>query len=328
VIRVLRRKISLIILEFRDNSQYVADIIAKSGIIVDRFRALQAFVSVADHRGFSAAATALKTSPAAVTRLIAGLENEIGARLFARSTRKVGLTDQGALFLTHARTILAELAEAEAAISGAALALKGQVRLTAPVLFGRIHVAPLLLDFSRRYPEISIDFLLQDRVVDMAEEAFDLAVRIADPTDGSQSAGAVGSVRRVLCAAPDYLARRGTPHTVKDLERHDGIELSSASARQWVFRLRGVERQARPRLAFSTNSPEVAMAACLSGQGVARFMDYQVRSEIERGQLVPLLAGSELPPVPIHLVQSSRRPLPRRVLLLLEHLLNGLTIGP
>jgi len=287
---------------------------------MDRFRALEALVAVADSCGFAPAAEKLRMSPTAVTRIIAALEDHVGARLFARTTRRVRLTEAGERFVVEAQKILADLAEAEAAVSGAAQALKGRIRITAPVLFGRSHVAPPILDFMQQYPEIAVDLILADRTTDLLEENIDLAVRIGDLADSTLTATRVGSVRRMLCASPDYVARCGAPDTLAALEALDGIDLVSASSRQWTFRQNGADRTVRPRIVLSTNSPEVVISACVRGLGVARFMTYQVSEEIDAGRLVPLLETSPVPVQPVHLIYPAQKQLGRRVRLLLDHL--------
>ncbi len=287
---------------------------------MDRFRALQVFLAVADHTGFAPAAEALRMSPTAVTRIIAALEDQIGVRLFARTTRRVRLTDAGALFAVDVRRILADLVDAEGAACGATHALRGRIRLTAPVLFGRSHVAPAVLDFLRLYPQIGVDLVFVDRMVDLLEEDIDIAVRIAELEDSSLTAVRVGSVGRVLCASPDYLRRRGPLARLNDLATQAGIELSSASTRQWTFRHKGADRTVRPNVVLGATSPEVVLAAVLEGLGVARFMTYQVRHEIEAGRLEALLSDHEMPALPVHIVHHSQRHLPRRVRVLLDHL--------
>lgn len=291
---------------------------------MDRFRALQVFIAVADNNGFAHAAETLHISPTAVTRLVAALEDQIGVRLFARTTRKVRLTEAGAHFAADARKVLADLAEAESTAAGVAQALRGRIRLTAPVLFGRSHVAPVVLDFMRLYPEITIDLLLVDRVTDLLEEDIDVAVRIADLADSSLTAIRVGNVGRVLCASSDYLTRRGNPRSLSDLGRLEGIDLSSASTRQWTFQQKGVEKTVRPNIILSATSPEVVIAATLQGLGVARFMTYQVSDEIEDGQLKVLLPDCETAAQPVHIVYHSQRHVPRRVRALIDHMKTAL----
>jgi DNA-binding transcriptional LysR family regulator len=291
---------------------------------MDRFRAIKTFLAVAEHSGFARAAAKLRVSPTAVTRTISALEDHIGVRLFTRTTRRVRLTEAGALFAVDARKVLADLAEAENSAAGVTHALRGQVRLTAPLLFGRMHVAPLLLDFMRLYPDITIDLRLADRAIDLVEEDVDVAVRIADLADSSLTAVRVGQVSRVLCASPEYLSRAGDLRTLRDLERAHGVDLSSASARQWVFRQRGLEKAVRPKIVLSTTSPEVVIAAALKGLGVARFMSYQVRKEIADGRLQAILMDYETRPQPVHIVYHSQHHVSKRVRILIDHLKAGL----
>jgi DNA-binding transcriptional LysR family regulator len=291
---------------------------------MDHFRAIQTFLAVAETSGFARAAAKLRVSPTAVTRTIIALEDQIGVRLFTRTTRRVRLTDAGALFAVDAKKVLADLAEAESSAAGVTRALRGQIRLTAPVLFGRMHVAPVLLEFMRLYPDITFDLLLADRAIDLVEEDVDVAVRIANLADSSLTAVRVGQVSRVLCASPEYLGKVGDLRTLRDLERANGIDLSSASARQWVFRQRGLEKTVRPKIVLSTTSPEVVIAAALKGLGVARFMTYQVRREIVDGRLQAILKEYETRFQPIHVVYHSQRHVSKRVRILIDHLKTGL----
>lgn len=257
-------------------------------------------------------------SPTAVSRSVAELEDRLGVRLFARTTRTVRLTEAGVHLVGDARKILADLLESEMAVSGAEKALRGRITLTAPVLFGRRYVAQVVLDFIRKYPEIVIDLQLLDRTVDLLEGNIDIAIRIADLSDSSLTAVRIGSVGRVLCASPDFLTRRGEPRTLADLALMDGIELTSASPRQWAFRQGRMGKIVRPNIVLGANSPEVVVAATLQGLGVARFMDYQVKDEIRSERLKPLLTRWEMPPQAVHIVYRSHRHLPERVRVLIS----------
>jgi DNA-binding transcriptional LysR family regulator len=287
---------------------------------MDRFRALQVFVAVTDCNGFASAARKLHMSPAAVTRMIAALEDQIGTLLFARTTRHVRLTETGALFAAEARNILADLTEAEARASGATQALRGKVRLTAPILFGRSHVAAAVFDFMRKNKHVTVDLLLLNQITNLMDEDIDVGIRIGELIESSLIAIRVGSVRRVLCASPDYIARCGRPRTLGDIERHDGIDLTSASDRQWTFQHNGREKTVRPNIVLRANSPDIVIDAALKGFGVARFMTYQVWDKIESRQLLPLLPRSETPSQLVHIVYPSQRHLPKRVRALIDHL--------
>lgn len=281
---------------------------------MDRFHAMQVFAAVAETESFAAAARRLGLSPPAVTRAVAGLEERIGTRLLHRTTRSVRLTDGGQRFLADCRRILAEVEEAEAAAAGQHAALRGRIAITAPVMFGRLHVAPAVLAFLDRFPQVSARLLLLDRVVDMMEEGIDVAVRIAHLADSSLKAVRVGEVRRVVCASVAYLAQHGEPRTPADLERHPAIFTSpSADVQEWSFDRPAKGTRIAPPGQLTMNSSDVAIAAVLEGRGCTRLLSYQVASEVRAGRIRIVLAGHEPPPIPVHLVQMEGRRAPARV---------------
>lgn len=281
---------------------------------MDRFRTLQVLIAVAETGGFAPAAKRLGMSPPAVTRAIAGLEEHLGVRLFNRTTRVVRLTDAGTRFVADGKRILEELAEAEASAAGAHSAVRGEIAVTAPSMFGRLFVAPIALDFLARHPEVGIRTLLVDRVVDLLEEGLDVAVRIARLPDSSLTAIQVGSMRQVVCAAPSYLADNGVPTEPADLLHLEAIDFSfSMPQRQWAFPVGGRTRIVRPPARLFASSAEVAVAAAVAGRGVARLLAYQVEKEVRSGTLQIVLAGYEPPPIPVHVVHVEGRRAPARV---------------
>jgi DNA-binding transcriptional LysR family regulator len=283
---------------------------------MDRLDGIRVFVAVAEAGGFAAAARSLRMSPPAVTRAVAALEERIGARLLHRTTRTVRLTEAGARYLADAKRILAELDEAEATAAGAHAEPRGLLTVTAPLLFGRMHVAPVVLDFLARYPEVSARTLFADRVVDLLDEGVDVAVRIAELPDSTLSAVRVGQVRRVVCAAPGYLAGRGAPSVPRDLESHDCIGFQAgATPAPWLFPGRsgdGIET-VRPPMRLLVNNADVAVAAAVAGRGVTRVLSYQAAEAVRDGRLVVLLAEHEPPPIPVHLVHLEGRRAAARV---------------
>jgi DNA-binding transcriptional LysR family regulator len=281
---------------------------------VDQLEAFRTFVAVAEHGGFAAAARKLGRSPAAVTRTIAALEGTLGAALFRRTTRVVTLTDAGARFLVDARRILADVDESTALLRGSDGALRGPLVVTASVMFGRIYVVPLLLDFMRANREIQVRLLLLDRVVDLVDEGVDVAFRIAHLRDSSLRALRVGSMRRVFCAAPSYLARHGRPRRPADLHRHELVGFADdASPREWSFpRGRGTQRIAiTPR--FGANSIDATIAAALAGQGIVRAHAYQVADAVRAGKLELVLTTHEPKLIPVHVVHAAGPRAPARV---------------
>jgi DNA-binding transcriptional LysR family regulator len=278
---------------------------------MDRLSTLRVFVAVAEERGFAPAARRTGHSPPAVTRAIAALERRIGAQLFTRSTRFVRLTEAGERFFGDCKRILGELDEAEASARGAHAAPRGQLAVTAPAMFGRLHVAPLLLDFLAQHSEVGARAFFVDRLVHLLDEGFDIAVRIAHLPDSGLTAVSVGSMRRVIVASPAYLARRGEPAGPADLSRHDaiGFALEGAAPAAWNF----AAATPRPRMRFVTNASEVAVAAALRGDGLARALLYQVADAVADGRLRIVLAAYEPAPLPVHVVHVAGRKAPAKV---------------
>jgi DNA-binding transcriptional LysR family regulator len=287
---------------------------------MDRLDAFATFAAVADHGGFSAAARKLRLSPAAVTRSVAALEAELGTQLFRRTTRVVALTDEGARFLVSAKRILADTQASMAGLRDMDTALRGSLVVTAPVMFGNLYVAPLLLSFLRSHPEVRARSLLVDRVVDLVAEGIDVAVRIAHLEDSTLRAAKVGAVRRVVVASPGYLATHGTPEHARDLRGHHIVAFSMGEpAREWTFtRGRSTTRvPIDPRLV--TNSTETSLRAALAGRGITRALSYQVASDVRAGRLVVLLPQLEPPPIPVHVVHAAGAEAPARVRAFIDH---------
>jgi DNA-binding transcriptional LysR family regulator len=239
----------------------------------------------------------------------------VGTRLLTRTTRVVRLTEAGTRYLADCKRILGEVEEAEASAAGAHAEPRGTLNLTASVMFGRLYVAPILFDFLETYPQVVARTLFADRIVDMMEEGLDVAVRIARLPDSGLSAARVGQVRRIICASPDYLAARGTPRTLADLEQHDAAVFAPGSgAADWSFPGReGRSVSVRPRTQLITNALEVTIAAALAGRGLARVLSYQVAPELAAGRLKIVLEAFEEPPLPIHVVHAEGRRASARV---------------
>jgi len=272
---------------------------------------MQAFVAVADERGFARASRRLSLSPPAVTRAIASLERRLGAPLFHRTTRRVRLTDAGTLFLGECRRILAELDAAEAAAAGDHAELRGQIGITASVLFGRMHVAPLLFDFLAEHPRMAARTLFLDRIASLIDEGLDVAVRIAPLPDSTLHAIPVGTVRRVVCASPAFLAAHGEPRAPADLSQLNAIAFSigGEAPEPWAF---ASGDAVRPRSQLLVNSNDVAIAGAVAGHGLARVLSYQIAPQLRAGELRLVLEEFEPPPVPVSLVTlEGRRAAPR-----------------
>ncbi|KQP61688.1 LysR family transcriptional regulator [Methylobacterium sp. Leaf399] len=280
---------------------------------MDRWQAMRVFVRVAECGGFSGAARQLHMSPPAVTRAVAALEDRIGTRLLARTTRSVKLTEAGGRYLEDCRRILADIEEAEAAASGSYATPSGTLTVTAPVQFGRLYVLPVITDYLARHPAVSARALFLDRVITMLDEGADVGVRIGHLADSGLAAIRVGSVRRILCASPDYLDRHGTPETARDLQHHALIgSASSGLGEDGRFGLgRGVPATARPRLVC--NTIDSALAAALAGHGIAQLLSYQVAPAIADGRLRLVLDDPEAGPMPVHVVSVEGRRAPAKV---------------
>lgn len=272
---------------------------------MDRFAALTAFVTIVDRHGFAPAARHLGLTPSAITRQVAALEDRLGVRLLTRTTRSVTLTDAGARFLERARRILAELREAEDSAQSERARPTGRLTITAPAVFGRLHVAPLVAAFLAEHEQVSARLLLSDRTVNLVEEGVDLAIRIGHLPESGLVAKRLGETRRVIVAAPAYLDRAGTPAHPRDLAAHETIGFTAlAEAPEWRFA--GDLRVAvQPRLA--TNSADAAIWAAEQGQGLTLVLGYQVKAAIAAGRLRVVLAEHEPPALPIHAVHPASR---------------------
>jgi DNA-binding transcriptional LysR family regulator len=264
---------------------------------MDRFEAMAVFVAVSDAHGFAAAARKLNVSPAAVTRQVAALEAQLGLRLLQRTTRKLSLTDAGKRYIESARRILADVERAEAVAQAEKLEPSGRLCVTAPPVFGRLHVAPLFSQFLLRWPKVQGELLLTDQVVDLIQGGVDLAVRIGKLRDSSLVSRKIGTQRRVWVASPKYLRGRKRPHTLADLAQHECIELSV------------VNGTALSGARLVTNSPDAALTHALNGGGIGLALGYQVAGAVAAGKLEILLAAHEPAPAPIQLVYPSARQL-------------------
>lgn len=281
---------------------------------MDRIDALQAFVAVADLQGFAPAARKLRLSPSAVTRLIAALEERLGARLLQRTTRSVALTDAGTRFLERARRILADVEEAELAAEGERTRPSGRFVVSAPLGFGRLHVSPVMAAYLQRFPEVSAELRLEDRVVNLVEDGIDLAVRIGLLADSSLVARHVGEMRRIVVASPAYLKRHGEPKTPAEIAGHQTIQFGSTSVTgEWRFAEAGRELRLDIAPRFSCNVADAAIEYAEQGGGLTRVLAYQAAAALRRGSLKVVLQKYEQPPLPIHIVYPTSRLLSAKV---------------
>ncbi|WP_103733823.1 LysR family transcriptional regulator [Pseudomonas sp. GZJR-8] len=281
---------------------------------MDRFHEMQVFLAVAEEEGFAAAARRLKTSPPSVTRAIAAMEQRIGTQLLARTTRSLHLTDAGQRYLEDCRRILAELEEAEEAAAGSYSIPGGQLTVTAPVLFGELYVAPVLGEYLDQFPLVNISALLVDRVVNMADEGVDVAVRIGHLHEPGQQAIKVGEVRRVVCASPAYLDQHGRPQRPEQLREARIVSSSSSQlVSEWTFVDAGrpLKIAIEPRLSVTANNAAINLARL--GWGMTRVLSYQVAAAVAAGELELVLEAFEPAPLPIHVVFQQNGRIPAKV---------------
>jgi DNA-binding transcriptional LysR family regulator len=277
---------------------------------MDRIDAMAAFVAVADLQGFAPAARKLGLSPSGVTRLIAALEDRLGARLLQRTTRSVTLTDVGARYLERARRILADVEEAEISAQAERMAPSGRLVVSAPIGFGRIHVSPVMSAYLKRYPDVSGELRLSDRMVNLVEDGVDLAVRIGLLADSSLVARVVGDMRRIVVASKDYLKQRGEPRTPAEIAAHDTIQFGASD---WHFVEEGREVGVACTPRFITNSADAAIWHAEQDGGLTRVLAYQAAEAIKAGRLKVVLTKFEQPPLPIHIVYPTSRLLSAKV---------------
>lgn len=284
---------------------------------MDKLRAMTVFVRIVEAGSLTAAAERLGTSLTSVVRSLAALERALGVRLLNRSTRRSALTDEGREYFERCRHLLAELEEAEAVLSARQTEPAGRLAITAPAMFGRLHVGPILADFLAAHPRVRAELLLVDRIVDLLDEGIDLAVRIGRLPDSSLVALPVGSTRHVVCASPDYLARHGTPRRpaeLADLAGQRCIRFTGlGQGGEWAFG--GAEAGVRVAIAevLATNQLDAAVDACVRGVGCGRFLSYQVDALIAAGRLRRILADFEPEAVPVSIAYPHSRLLSARV---------------
>src|SRR5664279_5009016 len=281
---------------------------------MDRIDAMQAFVAVADLQGFAPAARKLRMSPSGVTRLIAALEDRLGARLLQRTTRSVTLTDVGARYLERARRILSDVEEAEGSAQAERTRPSGRLVVSAPVGLGRLHVSPVMSAYLKRYPDVSAELRLADRMINLVEDGVDIAVRIGHLSDSSLVARHVGEMRRIVVAAPGYLKERGQPKTPGAVASHQTIQFGATTASpDWRFVEEGREVRVACIPRFVTNSADAAIQYAEAGGGLTRVLAYQAAESIKAGRLKIALTKFEEPPLPIHLVYPTSRLLSSKV---------------
>jgi len=291
---------------------------------MDRLRALEVFVEVVKREGFARAADALDTSPANVTRYISDLEAHLQTRLLNRSSRKMSLTSSGEALFERAKSILDDVAEAEAIVSSATLQPHGVLRINAPLSFGVLHLAPLWARFMRTYPDVQLDVALIDRVVDIVEEGYDMAIRISRTGSTAHVARKLAASRNVLCASPDYLQQHGMPLHPADLARHACVGYSyAATADEWqMLGADGQQHAVKVRCVMHTNNGDTARAAALGGLGVIWQPTFLVGADLRAGRLQRVLPDYHMPDIDVLAVYPSRRHLSAKVRVMIDFLVD------
>ncbi len=294
---------------------------------MDKLKAFESFVSVATRGSLTAAAKAEGVAPAIMGRRLDALEEHLGVKLLVRTTRRISLTHEGSAFLEDCQRLLSDVANAEASVSEGGVKATGHLRITAPAGFGRRHVAPLVPRFRSAHPDVTISLNLSDRVVDLAGEGFDCAVRVGDLPDSSLVSVRIADNRRLCVATPEYLARRGTPRAPAELVQHDCLTLSSdaSQTRGWAFRVPLADgatevMHLKPGGPLDCSDGQVLHDWCLGGWGIAWRSTWEVEAEIAAGRLVAVLEDFAAPPNGIYVVFPQRKHLPLRVRLWIEHL--------
>ena len=278
---------------------------------MDRLDAMSLFVATAEAGSLSAAGRRAGMPLATVSRKLSELEKHLGTRLLNRSTRRLTLTDSGQSYLVACRRILDEVSEAERAAAGEYLNPTGELVITAPVVFGRLHVLPIVTDFLAAYPEVTIRLTLSDRITQLVEEHIDLALRIGELPDSAMVAIRVGSIRRIVCASPAYLAEHGMPREPHDLAGQNCITFEGlASPATWSFGAGKTETTIPVRSRLQVNTAEAAIDAAIAGLGLTKVLSYQADAAVRAGALRVVLEPFEPPPWPVSLVHAGQGRLP------------------
>ncbi|KQX16678.1 LysR family transcriptional regulator [Ensifer sp. Root423] len=292
---------------------------------MDRFEAMSVLLAVVDAGSLSAGSRRLHAPLATVSRRVADLEKHLGVRLVVRTRRGLSLTDEGRSFVAASRRILEELDAAERQASGDDGALRGGLHVTAPIAFGERHLLPIALEFLKEQPDINLRLTLADRQLSLADEHVDVALRIGHLADSALIATRVGAVRRVICASPDYLARRGAPLQPEDLSHHDGISFQGfATAPEWRYRRDGAAFAIEPRPKFAVNTTEAAIQAAIAGIGIIRVLSYQISDQLRSGALHELLTDFAPEPLPVNVIHGPADPLPLKVRCFLDWIVPSL----
>ncbi|MCJ8143934.1 LysR family transcriptional regulator [Ancylobacter sp. A5.8] len=281
---------------------------------MDRFEAMSVLLAVVEAGSLSAGARRLRAPLATVSRKVGDLEKHLGVRLILRTSRGIVLTEEGRSFVAASRRILEQLDAADRQAGGDYGDVRGGLHVTAPIAFGERHLLPIALDFIKEHPEINLRLTLADRQIRLDDEHIDVALRIGHLADSALIATRIGTVRRVICASPAYLARHGVPRQPDDLATHDGISFQGfAMAPEWRYRRDSAAFTVEPRPKLAVNTTEAAIQAALAGIGIARLLSYQVAEQLRSGALQEVLTELAPEPLPVNLIHAPAQPLARKV---------------
>ena len=285
---------------------------------MDKLRAMQAFIHIADEGSLTAAARVMSSSLPAMVRTLAALEAHLGVRLFNRTTRRIALTDEGRRYLERCREVLGAVQDAEESLGDQSGVPRGQLVITAPVLFGQMYVAPAVTRFVQRYPEVNCKVVLHDRVVNLLEEGIDVGVRIGALEDSTLVAQSVFNIRRVVVASPAYLRKHGVPKHPRELASANCVRFSGPSGPWWVFHDKGKTFTVPITSNLEFNNAAPAVDACVAGMGFGMFISYQAAPFVQQKKLVVLLEDFEPPRRPVSIVYPHARLLPSRTKVFIE----------
>ena len=287
---------------------------------MDRFEAMSLFVAAVESGSFSAASRRLGVPLPTVSRKVGDLETHLNTRLLVRTTRKLALTDAGTAYLAACRTILEQVGEAERAAAGEYVTPKGDLIIAAPIVFGRLHVLPVVNAFLATFPDINVQMVLSDRNADLVADHIDLTVRIGALPDSSMVATRVGAVRRVVCASPAFLAAHGTPRTPDDLARLPCITFGTIGSGSWLFaaKRRHAVRHAPVRARLAVNTAEAALDAAVAGVGLTQVLSYQAAQAVRDKRLKIVLKAFEVEPLPVHILYPAQTRPPLKLRSFLE----------
>ena len=281
---------------------------------MDRLESMKTLVAAVEAGSFSAASRKLGMPLATVSRKVSEIEAHLKTQLIVRSSRRLMLTDAGRLYVESCKNILEQIGEAERAASGEYSEPRGDLTITAPIVFGRLHVLPIIADFIRAFPDVDVRLTQADRVVNLLEEHVDVAIRIGELPDSSMMAAKIGSIRRVVCGSPSYFVKKGMPKAPADLQAHDSITFAGlASPETWTFRKGKSEVSVPVRSRLVVNTAEAAIDAATSGIGLTRVLCYQIASACRSGALAIILEEFEPAPWPVSMVYAGQARLPLKL---------------